>query len=135
LCGKCGKTTIRWSTPRQRVCDGCKKARTQLASRGTRLWETYGITEEEHKAIVAFQGGVCAICKGKRAYALDTDHDHALEKAGVPTRQTVRGALCRQCNRRILRSVRDRIDLLEAAIRYLQDPPARHVLSATASSS
>lgn len=127
-CGKCGKNTIKWSTARQRVCDGCKKVRTQLASRATRLWETYGITEEEYRKLFDAQGHRCYICKGRRAYNLDVDHDHALEKRGVPIRDCIRGLLCRQCNRRILRSVRDRIDILEAAIEYLKHPPARKVL-------
>lgn len=132
LCAKCGKNRAErfYVGPRGRVCSFCRKRRAQIASRGVRLQETYGITEDEFQAILDHQGGVCAICKGERSYNLDTDHDHALEKAGLPMRDTVRGALCRQCNRRILRSVRDSIVLLRAAIAYLEDPPARHVLGA-----
>lgn len=94
--------------------------------------ETYGITTEDYNALLEAQGGRCAMCGGKRSYNLDVDHDHALEKAGLPLRETIRGLLCKQCNRRILRSVRDDIGLLEAAIAYLRNPPARAVLVPTA---
>lgn len=93
--------------------------------------ENYGITEAEYKALLGAQGGVCAICKGKRSYNLDVDHDHTLEKL-LGVRSSIRGLLCKQCNRRILRAVRDSIELLESAIRYLQDPPAQQVLAGLA---
>lgn len=129
-CARCGVNRDEkfYVSSRGRVCLYCRKGRSQLASRAQRLWESYGITEAEFNAVLAFQGGVCAICKGRRTYNLDWDHDHALERAGLPLRDTGRGCLCKNCNRRVLRAARDSIEILEAAIEYLKDPPARKVL-------
>jgi hypothetical protein len=78
--------------------------------------ETYGITEDEYKALLAHQGGRCAICGGKRRGNLDVDHCHKT--------LLVRGLLCRRCNRRLLPASQDLVERLEAAIAYLQAPPA-----------
>ncbi len=133
VCVKCGKNrdVKFYSGPRGRVCSSCRRRRTQVASRAVRLAETYDITTEEYQALLEAQGGRCAICGGSRSYNLDVDHDHALAAAGVPIRDTVRGLLCKQCNRRVLRSARDSIEVLEAAVAYLKDPPAQAILSTT----
>lgn len=81
----------------------------------------------EYEALLAAQGGVCAICGGKRSYNLDVDHDHAVERAsldaGTPPREaargSIRGLLCKTCNRGILRKARDRASVLRAAADYL----------------
>jgi hypothetical protein len=78
--------------------------------------ETYGISLEDYDRMLAAQGGGCAICGGKRRGNLDVDHCHK--------DKFVRGLLCRRCNRRLLPASQDRVDRLEAAIRYLEDPPA-----------
>ena len=104
----------------------------RLASRDVRLLETYGITVQEYEALVAAQGGGCAVCGGVRKGSLDVDHDHALVRAGLPVRETIRGACCRRCNRRLLPAALDNIEILEAAIEYLKNPPARAVLAAGA---
>jgi hypothetical protein len=59
-----------------------------LASRAKR----YGLTLEAYKAILADQGGICAICRcaPKTRRALQIDHCHATG--------TVRGLLCERCN-------------------------------------
>jgi hypothetical protein len=93
------------------------------------LREQYGLSLDDYEALMAAQKHACAICQGRRPYNLDIDHDHALERAGVPPRETVRGLLCKQCNRRVLRSARDSVVLLRAAVAYLEDPPARKVLT------
>jgi hypothetical protein len=130
-CSKCGRNRNEkfFVSARGRVCVSCRRGRVALANRAVRLEETYGLTQDDYAKLLAAQAGACAICGGKRPYNLDIDHDHALERAGLPPRETVRGALCRQCNRRILRSCRDSVEILEAAIRYLKNPPARRVLS------
>lgn len=109
-------------------CVTCAKGKRQASSHGQRIFETYGITADEYAALLAAQGGVCAICKGKRSYNLDVDHCHKLERAGTPVRECVRGLLCRQCNRRILRSARDDVTVLLNAVAYLQQPPARNII-------
>lgn len=67
------------------------------------------------------QNGVCAICGGKRP-TLDVDHDHSLEHLGP---YAVRGLCCARCNRKLLPAAMNDPELLEAAARYLRNPPAR----------
>ena len=122
-CTKCGKNraTKFYVSDRGRVCSFCRRRRTQHASRDVRLMESYGITEADYQALLQAQGGVCAICQGKRPGNLDVDHDHALEKAGLPPRECVRGLLCKRCNRRLLPAAGDSISRLFCAIEYLRD--------------
>lgn len=129
-CSKCGKNRAEkfYVSARGRVCSFCRKGRTRDYNKDERLQETYGITLDEWQQILDLQGGVCAICLGKRVN-YDTDHDHGLEKAGVEKRHTVRGLLCKRCNRRLLPACLDRIDILQRAISYLLNPPAEDVLS------
>jgi hypothetical protein len=68
----------------------------------------YGVTPEEHAAMLKQQNGLCAIC-GKRP-ATCVDHCHATEK--------VRGLLCRKCNTGI-GQLEDSVDNLKRAIGYL----------------
>lgn len=131
-CSKCNKNRAErfFVSPRGRVCLPCQNGRVKLATRGTRLEETYGITEDEYRQLLAAQNGGCAICAGKRTGNLDVDHDHALEKLGRPKRECVRGLLCRRCNRRLLPASTDSRAVLLAALRYLEFPPAQAVLRA-----
>lgn len=82
--------------------------------RGRQLERNYGVDLATYKALVAEQGGVCAICgkapSGKRP-ALAVDHDH--------TTGEVRGLLCRSCNV-ALGHFRDDERRLKAAVRYLE---------------
>jgi Recombination endonuclease VII len=77
----------------------------------------YGLTIEQHDAMFAEQGGVCAICKrpadpnGVRAASrLHVDHDHVTGQ--------VRALLCLTCNQGI-GSFRDDPTLLHAAAVYV----------------
>lgn len=75
----------------------------------------YGITCEERDAIIAEQGGLCAICgsddPGGRWGAWHTDHCHQTNK--------VRGMLCDACNRG-LGFFRDNTAFLISAVKYLE---------------
>lgn len=87
-----------------------------------RLILIYGITAAEYWAIYEFQGGKCYICQratGTRK-RLSVDHCH---KTGV-----IRGLLCSPCNRDVLGHLRDCIESLKRAIRYLRWPPAINVI-------
>lgn len=108
-------------------CLRCSRQRRSASTRGQRLQETYGISLAEFEAILRAQGGVCAICKGKRP-GYDLDHSHAVVKAGGDVRSSVRGVLCRRCNRRLLPASLDTVAVLEAAISYLRNPPAAGVI-------
>jgi len=127
-CGKCGKNRAeRFFTPRGRICMFCKRDKRRRSTKDRRLNETYGISMEDYDRILALQGGKCAICKGTRK-VYDVDHDHAAERDGLPTRMTVRGLLCRRCNKRLLPASKDDVQILANAIVYLQRPPARRLL-------
>jgi len=68
-----------------------------ISSRRATLKRRYGITIEQYEAMLALQGGSCAICRRPETYpgrkSLSVDHCHA---TGV-----VRGLLCNHCNRAI----------------------------------
>lgn len=74
----------------------------------------YGLTVEQYDAMLAAQGGVCAICvysplTGK---PLHVDHDHRTNK--------VRGLLCGNCNT-ALGMFEDDPETLTSAIAYLKE--------------
>lgn len=95
-----------------------RKKRTRQSARERRWGNTYGITAEEYDAIMAEQGGVCALCRRAKGLVkpLCVDHDHA---TGM-----VRGALCNPCNADVLGQARDDIEFFERCIAYLSAPPA-----------
>lgn len=98
-----------------------RRVRT-AATWAQRIWETYGITEEEYWLIYEYQGGKCHICQratGARK-RLSVDHCHATG--------TVRGLLCTACNRNVLGHLRDDPMALQRAAGYLIDPPAVRVI-------
>lgn len=75
----------------------------------------YGMTTEQYDAMLAAQGGVCAICGSSsprtfKAKYFAIDHCHKTDK--------IRGLLCLPCNSGI-GHLKDDIDLLETAVRYL----------------
>jgi hypothetical protein len=86
----------------------CKPCRSTM-ERQQRFLREYGLTEADLAALVASQGGLCAIC-GERP-AVHVDHDHVTG--------AVRGVLCFPCNA-ALGQFKDRIDLLARAASYLE---------------
>ena len=121
-CSKCllNRQEKFFKSERANVCLPCQRKGRQKSSRALRVSKTYGLTQEEHDALLAAQGGVCAICKGGRSYNLDVDHDHM---TGM-----VRGLLCRRCNRQLLTAARSSIEMLHNAALYLQRPPALDII-------
>ncbi len=86
----------------------CKPCRSKL-NRQWRFTREYGLTPEAYAALVDGQGGLCAICREREAQHVDHDH-----MTGA-----VRGVLCFPCNA-ALGQLKDRVDLLKAAIDYLE---------------
>lgn len=129
-CTQCGlKRQLKFFTsPKGRICVTCQRKTRRTTSHGSRILATYGITAEEYGAILALQGGVCAICGGGRAYNLHVDHSHAAERATGSSRASVRGLLCKRCNSHLLPAAMDDPQILMAAIQYLRNPPARRVI-------
>jgi Recombination endonuclease VII len=95
-------------------CKPCHNARTRASvdanggGRNYHLRRRYGITAEHFDAMLAEQGGLCAICR--EAPARHVDHDHKSNR--------VRGLLCFNCNG-ALGQFRDREDLMLRAVLYL----------------
>jgi hypothetical protein len=89
------------------------RARDPMSRRRHRLRCNYGMSLEEYAAMLAHQGGVCAICKRKpdKGKPLCVDHCHV---TGM-----VRGLLCHKCNM-VLAFGNDDPDILRAAIAYLR---------------
>jgi hypothetical protein len=73
-------------------------------------------------AIVAKQGGGCALCgvpyEDKPGHRLAMDHDHRHCPGKVGCAHCVRGMLCNRCNN-LLRLAGDDTTLLQRAIDYL----------------
>lgn len=94
-----------------------ERKRRARAAHGYRLTKTYGITLEEYEEILAYQGGVCEVCRRAtgRTRRLSVDHDH---KTG-----RIRGLLCGPCNK-MLGHGRDDPWFFHRAAGYLEDPPA-----------
>lgn len=103
---------------RQWYRDNTDRARENR--RRHQLSSTYGITQGDYDALLAEQGGVCAICgqdepaahgRTGEKFALSVDHCHDTGR--------VRGLLCQKCNRAI-GLLGDDVDLLKKAIYYLE---------------
>jgi Recombination endonuclease VII len=101
-----------------------ERARRAAASKrrhAAYILATYGITGEQYDALLEAQGGRCAICGNRpRKQRLAVDHDHATGE--------VRGLLCKRCNHNLLGAAHENTAILQRAIDYLQNPPARSVL-------
>ena len=72
-------------------------------------------TVEEIERVLKFQNNRCAICRNEfdrtQLNSYHLDHNHLFDRG-------FRGILCCHCNR-LLGAARDRIDILEKAIQYL----------------
>jgi Recombination endonuclease VII len=77
-------------TARQRAYNQTHKHAISVRRQGRYLKSRYGLSREDYAALLARQGGVCAICAKPPEKTLCVDHCHTTGK--------VRGLLCRQCN-------------------------------------
>ena len=93
------------------------------------LLSKYDLTVEEYEKILESQNGVCAICKQppKPGKNLNVDHDHKLakilKKQGKSIKESVRGLLDYNCNRRLISNLADRdnaVELFEGALNYIK---------------
>lgn len=122
-----------WPGPRcmthHRVVTRARKA----AAHANRLAKVYGITRETYEALLALQGGRCAICTratgATRRLSVDHDHAQAVLDGHEPTNGCpvcIRGLLCRPCND-VLGHLRDSAAAGVRIALYLTDPPARQL--------
>lgn len=128
-CIRCRRNrSVRFFTPRGTVCADCQRKARQRASKARSLASRYDLTQEDFDALLEAQGGVCGACRQARAvgYKWSVDHDHKVaERFGL--RASVRGLVCRRCNK-VLRDVRDNHTVLFRLARYILHPPAWRVL-------
>jgi Recombination endonuclease VII len=117
-CTLCGGAKERFE--RGKLCGACRS--WALYARSLRR---FGLTPRDYASLLSAQGGVCYICgsppSGQR---LSIDHDHSIPEG----RDAVRGLLCRDCNYSRLPVFAESTTMLQRAISYLSDPPARRVL-------
>ena len=114
-------------------CEACTKAnravqrgqyerhRDAVKARARRY--RHGMTREEYDALLASQGGGCAVCGttepgGSAGYYFHVDHDHACCPGRNSCSACIRGLLCAACNVG-LGAFRDNPDRLMAAAAYL----------------
>lgn len=118
-------------TPEGRVRHNAR-ARGYYAKNKTRINEQardryrvarYGLTPEAFAALLAGQGGGCAICMtGTPARGWHVDHDHACcPTVARSCGRCVRGILCSRCNK-ALGAFKDSVELLGRAVAYLGGP-------------
>lgn len=119
VCKDCGSRTRPATKPGPR-CTTCHRAfvRAQRArAHAKRVEQVYGLREGEYDALLAFQGGVCALCGkpfGRKRGAVD--HNHADGR--------VRGIIHGWENT-ILGRIRDSLDWARALVSYLTESPAK----------
>jgi hypothetical protein len=90
----------------------------------------YGLPRGFYSALLAAQGGRCAICawgNGTRR-RLAVDHDHACCPAPPVCGRCVRGLVCALCNEYLGRVARDDVETFARGWRYLREPPAQALL-------
>jgi len=87
----------------------CKTCRREQG-KALHLKRTFGLTPAEHEALIAEQGGLCAICRDAPVKHIDHNHETG----------EVRGGLCGPCNMG-LGQFRDDPARLDAAARYLRN--------------
>lgn len=86
----------------------------ETAAQTRRRWaliKTYGITPEQYDAMLARQGGVCALCgRAPKTRRLAVEHDHHTGR--------VRGLSCHFCNRQIIG--KNTLETAERLVEYLR---------------
>lgn len=99
---------------RRPACRSCDRAR-QTAYR-------HNISPDEMTALLAQQGGTCAVCgtesAGTKSGAWHVDHDHTCCPGRTTCGECIRGLLCNRCNV-MLGMALDNPETLAAAITYL----------------
>ena len=80
----------------------------------------FNMTVEQYEALLAEQGGGCAICGGIDSRRLNVDHDHACCPGRASCGKCVRGLLCINCNL-TLGTAKDNPAVLRAGVRYLAE--------------
>lgn len=121
VCGACRAAFRVEAAKRSREQRHAEYERNKLYRARANL-KRYGVTFEQYDALLAQQGGGCAICGGTKPYGrgrFHVDHDHGCCAGQYSCGQCVRGLLCGRCNPG-LGAFQDSPDLLVAAAAYLK---------------
>lgn len=122
LCRKCdGWLTVKQFSRSNQSSDGLHTYCTWCMNLGR-----FGLTRITYEALLAQQGGVCAICRGPQwgnSTKFAVDHDHTCCPEQRSCGACVRGLLCNGCNS-ALGMMKDRPDLLRRAATYLEGDPS-----------
>jgi hypothetical protein len=97
-------------SPRRRAYHQRYKHEISIRRQGGHLKRRYGISRADYAALLARQGGVCAICGKPPEKTLCVDHCHSTGR--------IRGLLCRKCNFGLGCYAEDQAALI-AALAYL----------------
>lgn len=127
ICKMCERP-IRKDVGRSAFHPACYKRHQRKLAHERRVVAVYGLAPGQYEQLLKQQGGKCAICKGgsTRSLAVDHDHKYPLREDGSIDPRSCRGLLCATCNNQLLaRGARDRLDILVAAVKYLESYQAR----------
>lgn len=83
----------------------------ELRNRRKRVLAAYGLTADDYDAMLAAQGGACAVCGRTPDESLHVDHDHATG--------AVRRLLCSGCNQ-ALGMIRDDPEVARRLAEYVE---------------
>jgi hypothetical protein len=117
--------------PRCTTHDRARTAHVRQARKANYQQRTFNLAETKRQAILAAQGGLCAICGPWTGYngrtrALSTDHDHSCCPGPTSCGRCIRGLICKHCND-LLGRLRDDPRALLRAVLYLLRPPADNI--------
>jgi hypothetical protein len=116
------------------TCVRLRKKTKKTVAKEKRLERIFELTPEMVQAIrdeMPKNARGIPVCPGcltatGESKALATDHDHDLEKAGLPMVETIRGFLCSTCNQMIEKyGVPGFLRLID----YIENPPAPRALA------
>ena len=112
ICTKCGKefpldiehfrAHPRYSEGFKRQCNWCSY--TPEYGRKKQLERRHKMTVEDYEALLALQGGHCALCPAKNGddkRRMAVDHSHACCDKELACGKCNRGILCADCNRKV----------------------------------
>lgn len=109
-CRECMRARRAERAEHLRKYDRARRGRTAPQRWDRDLRQKYGINAQAYDAMLASQGGACAICHEVSEQRLAVDHCHVTRK--------VRGLLCSRCNVG-LGMFQDNSQRMRAAIQYL----------------
>jgi len=108
----------------QSLCRDCHHRQPESVVAQRRRWRLrkYKMSEESYNALLAEQGGVCAMCHKPPTENgfLAVDHDHACCPGKKSCGKCIRGLLHFECNT-LLGLARDSVERLEQAAQYLKN--------------